>query len=286
MTGTFLVGWNADASVAVVPGRAHEQVATYRPSVTMRVNETKTLSIPMEMSRKWYHTAGAAEESSHGSLVAAVSSTISGMTGSFQVQVMLDWAMDFEGPEFSAESSGGLVDITSDDGWYHLFTTSDGSFDASRLTFKMTAGGAMVPFSASRPGYIYQPAVQGSVQYYDEAGTLKACEWLSQVQDFGTSGLVLHASKDDAVEYVKTGDKRKILAFNKEGPWIKPDYPHFKGKPAALWATSVESAAPENVTERLALLEAKLAQLEAGPSSETVRPVSDFHDLTRVYRKT
>lgn len=268
MTGTFLVGWNADATVAIVPGRAHEQVATYRPSVTMRVNETKSLSIPMEMSRKWYHTAGAAEESSHGSIVAAASSTISGMTGSFQVQVMLDWAMEFEGPEFAAEADGGLDDITCDDGWYHLFTTSDSSFDSARLTFKMTAGGSMVPFSASRPGYVYQPV--GTVQYYDEAGTLRNCNWFSQVQDYGTSGLVLHASKEDAVDYVKTGNKEKILPFKKEGPWVKPDYPHFKGKPAALWETRVESVVSP-IEARLAELEAKLSQLERGSMSVASR---------------
>lgn len=275
MTGTFLVGWNADATVAIVPGRAHEQVATYRPSVTMRVNETKSLSIPMEMSRKWYHTSGAPDESAHGCIVAAASSNISGMTGSFQVQVMLDWAMEFEGPEFAAENSGGLDDITCDDGWYHLFTTSDGSFDSGRLTFKMTAGGNMVPFSASRPGYIYQPV--GKVQYYDETETLRDCNWFSQVQDYGTSGLVLHASKEDAIAYVKTGAKDKILPYKKEGPWIKPDYPHFRGKPAALWETRVEGSAPE-LEERIAQLEARLAQLDgASTAAASVAVGPDFH---------
>lgn len=259
VTGTIMVGWNADTTPTLVDGAAHIQVATYKPSVSMRLNETRVLNVPLAMSRKWYHTSGASDEMSHGSFVAVVGSAIGGFRGNFQVQVILDWSFEFEGPEFAPSSSGGKDHIKPDAGWHHLFTTSDGSFDAERLTLKMTAGGSMVPFSAALPGYVYQPDGDTKISYYDEAKALKWCKYFTLVQDYSLPGLVCHASAQDAKDYVQTGDKTKIIPYTAAGPWATPDVPSFVGVPAP--DIKVTSNVVDQLTSRLAELEAELQSL-------------------------
>lgn len=119
--------------------------------------------------------------------------------------------------------------IVPDSGYENLFTTSDSSFDATRLTFKMHAGGSYVPFTAANPGTVYVPADGTVVRYYDEKEKEQTCKWLAKMVD--GAGLLLFSSQSDAQVYIRTGDVTKSLQYFKAGNFTTPAIPKFNSVP-------------------------------------------------------
>lgn len=227
--GAVMVGWVADPTYSVNKGvGAVNVVGAMKPHCVVKLNGTGSIAIPTTMSRTWYQTSGEAEDTSHGTLVVVAASDCGGWTGSLSVVLDLSWTVQFDGPEipFTNIPSGGK--IHPDSGWYDIFTTSDGSWDSQRLTFKMHSGGNMVPFSGAQPGLVYGP-VSGSLVYYKkEDGTEAYVKYFSLVKGYSTPGLVCHATYADAVAYQDSGDNSKVLAYNGASRVATPSVPQFE----------------------------------------------------------
>lgn len=227
--GGLVVGWTPEetwqASLTTSDGA---RIASFRPSIVMRLNETKTLSIPCESLTKWYLTDGERGLSVHGTIVAAVSAIPGGFTGQLSVAFYLDWTIEFEGVDVQIRPYSVEV-IKPDAGWSNLFTTSDSSFNSERLTLKMHSGGSMCPFSAARLDRVYVPAANPptKVPYYDESSAEKTVAAFARVQDYSIPGLLCFASSKDASEYVRSGDVTKALKYTKAGKYVTPPIPAF-----------------------------------------------------------
>lgn len=264
--GAVVASWSpeVDFPVSKPATTMVSRISSLRPTVTLRPWESKILNLPVETTRKWYHTTGISDDSSHGSFVAVVESNLGGYVGSVGLTVHLDWTVEFEGIELEPSGSSDVVDeIVPDSGWRHLFTTSDSSWDAGRLTFKVTSGGSMVPFSSAKENHVYEPKAGTKVPYFKEDGTEASCGFFVPIQGYATPGLGLCASKADAINYIRSGDITKILPYHSPGNWTKPDLPVFVGKPAAAYSSSVERLDLETEVEEL---RRKISLLQAGNS--------------------
>lgn len=227
--GGLVVGWTPEETwQAALTTTDGARIASFRPSVVMRLNETKTLSIPCESLTKWYLTDGERGLSVHGTIVAAVSAIPGGFTGLLSIAFYLDWTIEFEGVDVQIRPYSVEI-IKPDSGWSNLFTTSDSSFNSERLTLKMHSGGSMCPFSAARLDRVYVPAANPltTVPYYDESSAVKNVVAFARVQGYAVPGLLCFASNKDASEYVKTGDVTKALKYTKAGTYVTPAIPAF-----------------------------------------------------------
>lgn len=227
--GGLVVGWTPEETwQATLSTSDGARIASFRPSVVMRLNETRTLSIPCETLTKWYLTDGERGLSIHGTVVGAVSAIPGGFTGQLSVAFYLDWTIEFEGVNVQIRPFTAEV-IKPDSGWSNLFTTSDSSFNSERLTLKMHSGGSMCPFSAARLDRVYVPAANPAttVPYYDESGTSKSVVAFARVQGYSVPGLLCFSSAKDATEYVRTGDVTKALKYTKAGAYATPAVPAF-----------------------------------------------------------
>nr|QNM37826.1 putative CP [Neohydatothrips associated sobemo-like virus 1] len=231
--GSICVGWTSDPYFRLSgDARDFSRVAALKPSMVLRLHESRTLSIPCDAVRRWYVHSGDFGDCQHGALIAVVASPVGGFDkGSIGVTMTLRWKLQFEAPNLSLESQASHS-IRPDAGWHDIFATSDSSWDSGYLTFKERSGGSMVPFSAARAGYIYEPDAGVSVKYYDSSGALHDAKFFTRVQNYATPGLVLHASAADAKAYIEDGTLSKVLPYAKAGPYVTPSVPSFKGSPA------------------------------------------------------
>lgn len=230
--GSVCVAWNPDEIwVPTQSASDFMRVAAMRPSVTMRLHESRVLTIPTETLTKWYQCDGLPDISAHGSVVVVVAARAGGFSGSLNLNITLDWVVQFQGIEMPGESATITDVIMPDSGWTNLFTTSDGSFNADRLTFKMHSGGDMAPFSAAREDHVYTVSGETKVYYYDESGAERYCTWFAKVQRFSVPGLLLFASRADAVAYITSGDVTKALKYVKASKLATPAILRFKGEP-------------------------------------------------------
>lgn len=257
-SGSVAIGWSPEALADMVGSNTSNlnRVMSMKPSMVLRLNETKSMTIPSNPTRKWYFTKGADEDSHHGALFCVVSGQTGGYSGNSTMLLRLDWTIQFEGAEMTHNSAND--DITPDVGYSDLFTTSDGSFNSKILTFKMHHGGSMVPFSAAKPNKVYEPT-QGTVVKYvsSEQGHESTCKFFARVQGYDTPGLLLFASKDDALTYIKTGDEDKCLKYISQGPVISPSIPHF----AEVSVQTREENVSTSLTQRVLELERRLLAL-------------------------
>nr|QRW41870.1 MAG: capsid protein [Culex mosquito virus 6] len=228
--GGVIAGWTPEEtwqpSLTTSDGA---RIASFRPSVVLRLNETKSFAVPCESLTKWYLTDGERGLSIHGTVVLAVSASTGGYTGQLSVALYLDWMIEFEGPDVELRSFTQDV-IKPDAGWSSLFTTSDSSFNSERLTLKMHSGGSMCPFSAARSDRVYIPAStepKTVVYYYDESSVEKTVTAFAKVQDYVVPGLLCFASSKDASEYVRSGDITKALKYTKASRVATPAIPTF-----------------------------------------------------------
>lgn len=238
------------------------------------------MRIPCEASQKWYQSSHEdVNESTHGTILIGVVSQIAGVQGSVGVAVQLDWTVEFEGTNVPSTSAQKRT-ITPDTGYSNLFTTSDGSYSSSVLTFKMHAGGTMVPFTAAEPHLVYKSAAGTKVKYFNEAGAELECNWFAKMQD--NVGLLLFASKEKALAYVKSGDLSEALVYYKQGNYTTPAVPKFEavsvssileeGRDAAARTLRTLTADPAAIS----LLSRLLANLNARPTGSLDDPVKVF----------
>lgn len=195
----------------------------------MRLHESRTLSIPTDTLTKWYVCDGHPELSTHGTVVVVLAARPGGFTGSLGLNITLEWKVQFTGIEMPGESAALDDVIQPDSGWTNLFSTSDGSFNAERLTLKMHSGGDMAPFSAARQDHIYVLTSGESLQYYDESSQLKQVPYFARVQNFSVPGLLCFATREDAKAYITGGDITKAIKYTKAGPVGTPAILKFKG---------------------------------------------------------
>lgn len=230
--GSVCVAWCPDESwVPTTSASDYMRLAALKPSVTMRLYESKQLVIPTDTLTKWYQCNGSPDLSNHGSVVVVIAAMPGGFTGTLSVNITMDWTIQFEGIEMPGAAASLADVIQPDSGWTNIFTTSDGSFNAERLTFKMHSGGEMVSFTSAREDHIYEPYGDTKVPYYDESSVLRLCTWFARVQNFDQPGLLCFGSEDDARAYVLTGDVTKALKYKNAGTLTTPPVPRFKGKP-------------------------------------------------------
>ncbi|QKK35401.1 hypothetical protein [Erysiphe necator associated nodavirus 5] len=232
--GSLMFGWVADptSKVSSVKEMAISQVGAMQSRLVMRLGATAAMSLPLVMSRRWYETDGDTqdeEEFSHGSICCVVAATTGGYAGqSLSVIVELDWKVQFEGPKLPdrVEYTPGV--IMPDNGWYNLFTTSDGSFDAGRLTFKMHEGGNMVPFSSAQPDVAYCPDIGTHVYAVTEDNKVSEVNWFAKVKNYVVPGLLCFASKADCKAYIESGDVSKAMKYVAASKYTTPRVPRFK----------------------------------------------------------
>lgn len=217
--GSIIIAWSADATYHTEdPDVELVRVAALKPSVSLRLNESAQLVLPVESARKWYLTSGStADLSSHGSLLAHIVSDTGGFTGKLSVQIYLDWTIAYEGIDTNRYASFNPT-VQPDPGWdLPMFTTSDGTWDNAYLTLKVKAGGNMVPFSSGRYNTIYQCVP--SPKYYKSDGQTGYAHYAVLIKDYTTKGVVLFDLKDNAAKYAKSGDAADgALKYSKAGP--------------------------------------------------------------------
>lgn len=264
--GSALIGWisdptyrisnNADAAIAQLGAMQVRQI--------VRVNGTVSLTLPTNITRKWLMTSGTStdeDEYCHGSLHVIASADIGGFTGRMSFQVELDWAISWDGQVVGfADADPTLHFIRPDAGWSNIFTTSDGSYDSTILTFKMHHGGDMVPFTEAQDGVVY--TVDGTstmVYYYGSDGKKRTCRFFVRIRGYATPGLALCSTMDDAVAYYKSGDTSKLLKYYAAGDPTTPAIPTFAPVPATL---SVEPTLG-NVSTPTEVLSAIMIKLDA-----------------------
>lgn len=265
--GSMVIGWSADDSFDLNRAASDiSRVVALRPSHVIRGNETASLVIPVDTSKKWYNVHGE-EDCVHGTLVAVVMNPFGGFTGSFGVTAMLHWKIEFEGVALSTETVVGDV-IFPDAGWdAKLFTTTDTSFSSTSLTFKESSGGNMVPFSSARAGVVYESLAGQKLYYYDSSSVQKEFSFAVRIptDDFATPGLVFFLTYESASEFCRTGDLTKTLQYTKAGEYCAPPRPGFR---ARIVDSSHASTQAEDIDEEISRLQSKLSGLRARLSVE------------------
>lgn len=228
--GALMFGWTADSTPEMGGSNlaVMRRVATFKPLQTVRLNQNGTLRIPTETSRKWLQTTGDVDQTAQGDIAVIVSAQTGGYTGGVTMSLFLDWEVEFEAPTLGISTGPGDQTISPDAGWAHLFTTSDGSFDAERLTLKMHSGGSMVPFSAAQPGVVYTPSGQTRIPYYKEDSTSALVKYFAKVQGYAVPGLLCFSTYADARAYITSGDVSKALKYKAAGEESTPATPTFK----------------------------------------------------------
>lgn len=276
--GQVIFGWTPDATPQVAESSAVNVIslATYKPHQIVRLNATATLNIPCETSRKWYQTNGDLDQTAQGSIVACIVSTLGGFEGYVSISLTLDWRVEFEGPSI-AILEGPVIDteITPDSGWSNLFTTSDGSFDAERLTFKMHHGGDMAPWSSARHGVVYGPSGKTVIPYVREDGTAGKCFYLAKISNYSIPGMLLFSSYEKARAYITTGDLTNAIKYTSQGDEVTPAIPLLK---AVTQNNRVSE--PLDSSRRIASLENAVRDLTAQmrpPRSEVVDQATSRH---------
>lgn len=239
--GAVAVGWTPDTTFEL--GERDftnvNVVLALERSAVVRLDGRDGFNIPVDPQYRWYSTTGGKEVSAHGKFYIVVVTPPVLAKGVFSMLVELEWSVHFEGRRI-ADLTSGPHSIVPASGYDNLFTTSDGSFDATVLTFKSTAGGSMVPFVGLHPNVIYRQ-MQGSgekVQYYatkaDGTEVLADAYYFTKVQDYAIHGLVLHASEAYAKAYIKTGKKDYCIKYVKAGPYTSPGRPIFVADPGTI----------------------------------------------------
>lgn len=270
--GSIIFGWTGDSSPDMSGNDMDiiRRVGTFRPQKVSRLNQGVSFNIPVETARKWLQTTGDADQTAQGCLIAVVSGQTGGYSGAVTMMLSLEWEVEFESPTLGSSSATPGQTITPDSGWTQLFTTSDGSFDATRLTFKMHHGGDMVPFSAAGPGTVYTVADATRVTYYDETGKQIVCRYFARVQGYSVPGFLLFSSYADARAYITTGDVTKALVYNKAGDEVTPAIPTFKPiTQVELASLGHESDLERRVNQLTTLVEALVLQGQATRSATT-----------------
>lgn len=276
--GQLAIAWSADPTPDLLVGSGMQnvkRVMSYKPSRSVRLSEKVSLSIPVETSRKWLQTGGETDQSSQGAVVLVTTAVLGGFAGSMSGMVVLEWDVEFEGPEpvpLAASPVG--TTIKPDAGWSNLFTTSDGSYDADVLTFKMHHGGDMCPWSSARLGIVYGPTLNTKITYKDSAGNSVVCKYFAKIATYTVPGLLLFASYADAREFIQTNSIAKALKYYSAGDECTPAVPELKPVVAATHEDN-RIADLENTIE---LLNRRLAALEpTAPVNLMHDPIVSYH---------
>lgn len=263
--GSVCVGWSPEADFSKASSNAlnAQRVLSLKPSKEVRAWETVEMVLPTTTDRKWYHTSGVHQESSHGCIVVTIDSAFGGYSGKIGFTAHLMWTVQFEGVELDSVAGPVSKDtIQADAGWRHFFTTSDSGWDSTRLTFKESSGGSMVPFSSAKSNFIYEPDSSTHVKYVREDGTEVEAKYFVKIQDYATPGLALCASTADAKAYIQTGDISKLISYKSASSWATPDEPRFIGRPAGSYTAVLPEH--EDLHAEIERLRNQLQLLESG----------------------
>lgn len=259
--GSIVVGWipdpthhwlnQAESSISRIISSPHH--------VVLRLSSSGNLSIPVATTRKWYHTSGADEDSYHGQIAIVSATPTGGYSGSsVGVTIELDWRVEFEGEDLPDADATPDNTIYADAGWTNLFTTSDGSFNSSVLTFKEHSGGSMAPFSAARYGVVYTTAANSSVTYYDSSGKEQRVKYFTRISSYDTPGLILFATFQDARDYISSGSIDKALKYHSAGKICIPPSPGFEPTSSVM----VQDPAVDRIAELENLVHKLMRKLE------------------------
>lgn len=215
--------------------------------------------------------------------MAGVVTDATGYTGAIGLCVQLHWTIELEGPDNYTVTPSTLV-IHPDAGWTNIFTTSDGSFDSKVLTFKMHNGGDMVPFSAAAPHLVYTNVSGTHVYYNDSAGKEHECRYFARVQGYTTPGFLLFNTKQDALDYIRTGDVKTALQYTSASRLATPAVPSFVslatteeqvGNFSALTTSPDALLRLESLVNTLLAIQARVAE---APTGALGSPVHTFVD--------
>lgn len=263
--GTLVIGWNPDPDYKLKSGSllAVNAAMASQSNVIVRLDTIGSFAVPVQTTARWLLTDLGAEISAHGTIFAVLVSSPAGVRGKVEVTVSLDWTVEWNGAELSETAvTPADTSITPDDGYFPCFTTSDGSFDGTILTFKAHSGGGMIPWSHAAPGMVYKPAEGTKVPYVDSNGTTSDAKWFSLVLNYQTRGLVLHASEQDARDYQRTGRLDYCLKYKAAGSWATPNRPVLVEVPEVkLEPERTLASGSANLEERLGRLEEMFSKL-------------------------
>lgn len=267
--GQLTIGWSPDPTPDFSARLGFEnvkRVMSFKPHRIVKLSERTVFPIPTETSRRWLQTNGDIDQCAQGTLVIVVTAAIGGFSGFLTGNISLEWDVEFEGPEpLPPSMAPGEVAIKPDVGWSNLFTTSDGSFDATLLTFKMHHGGDMCPWSSARLGIIYGPTQSTVVPYVDSAGNTKKCVYFTRIAEYKIPGMLLFATYEDARKYVTSGSLDSALKYHAGGSECTPAIPMLK----PVTAASLEDDKFAQMEQTIEYLTARLAAME-GLASEVV----------------
>lgn len=231
LPGSYIMAWTADPNERVV-GTMEETVArltSFGVQAQKPVGQNASLVIPCDATARWYVMQGEAVDDSHGTVLSALSGMVGGTT--ISIVWKLHWTIEFNGPDVPVLTQDLLIHPEA--GWENIFTDSVSDWaEGARLTFKHAEGGSVVPWQGVQDHVVYVPTSGVKIPYYKADGSAGTVGFFSKIHAAQyESGLVCHATKEDAEAYQKTGDVAKVLPWKQAGEWCTPASPTLKGSP-------------------------------------------------------
>ncbi|QKN22717.1 coat protein [Erysiphe necator associated tombus-like virus 1] len=225
VSGQLCAAWAADdreklptAQLALL-----RKMGAMQPNVFMQMWETKTLRVTKPPVQRTLFCDPKREDSRHGVLMAAVTSPPTGFDGTVTITVALDWTIRFESPDIPSQVEDEEL-AQADEGYYPYFTSASTHLNNSDriCLFSSTTGGYanIARLSSMRTDEVYVPVTADACKYYDSASALKNVGAIVRMKETGDPLVWCFDTKENAAEYVKSGDISKILKWTKDGPWV------------------------------------------------------------------
>lgn len=228
--GSYVIGWVADPDFDIGLAQSRvTRITSLSPSIMSAFGSPKVLRIPCDTTQKWYLCRpGVGVESDHGRVLAVLAAMVGGKN--ITINFRLDWSIEFSSPELPHSTEE--LETYPDPTWIPIFTDSVSDWaSGTRLTFKHSEGGSVVPFIGIRDKVVYKPAKGVVVPYVKEDGTTANCSFFTKMinEALYSTAMVCFADEKSAKEYIKTGDSGKVLPYKAAGALVTPNFPTFIG---------------------------------------------------------
>lgn len=226
--GAYAVGWCADPAFSTGSRSDRlQRVLTLSPNIMASFGEPRTLKIPTGTTQKWYFcAAGDDKETTHGVVFAILAGRVGAKN--LTINFKLDWTVQFEAAELPATQHGS--ETYPDPSYLPIFTDSVSDWaGGTKLTFKHTSGGSVVPWVGCRSDMIYKPTAGTIVQYVKADKSVANVPFFAVIGGLYPTGMACFEKEDDAKAFVKSKDYSKAITYVSPGEYVTPALPTLQG---------------------------------------------------------